>query len=604
MRCTVFTSEQYEQYPLVILAPAIKKDEMLRAYLTPHGVSPENVIAFQTHQSAVKKKTPKAEMVAWVTEELLPELERTQPSYVLVADAEYFKLLADTPKVDANLGYVLDSKYGPWKVVYIPNYRALFYDPAVVGAKIQRAMQAVQAHAESGYSAPGSNIITYQDYPRSVEDIKAWLDKLLAMDCPLAIDIEAFSLKPYLAGIGTISFAWNKEEGIAFAVDYEEIPDATEAPYGRQGYNAEVRKLLKDFFNAYRQTQHYHNISYDVSVLIYQLFMDDITDTAGLLEGMEVMLSNWEDTKLITYLATNSCAGNKLSLKEQAQEYAGNYAEAEIKDICMIPLDRLLRYNLIDSLSTWFVKEKHWDTMVADEQLDVYQTVFKPAIQDIVQMQLTGLPLNRERVLEVKEILGQDEKVALDAIRSSNVVRQFTYVLKEKWVAEKNAKLKKKRVTLADADVEYNPNSGPQLQALLFDMLGLPVLSLTDSKQPSTDRDTLKALRNHTSDPDVLAFLNGMLDYGAVNKILTSFIPAMLAAPQGKDGWHYLMGFFNLGGTVSGRLSSSEPNLQNLPASRSKYAKIFKSCFQAPPGWLFCGLDFALIKWRPTAAMQ
>lgn len=53
----------------------------------------------------------------------------------------------------------------------------------------------------------------------------------------------------------------------------------------------------------------------------------------------------------------------------------------------------------------------------------------------------------------------------------------------------------------------------------------------------------------------------------------------------------YLHGSFNLGGTVSGRLSSSDPNLQNVP-SGSTYGKLIKSCFTAlPPGWIFCGAD-------------
>ena len=54
------------------------------------------------------------------------------------------------------------------------------------------------------------------------------------------------------------------------------------------------------------------------------------------------------------------------------------------------------------------------------------------------------------------------------------------------------------------------------------------------------------------------------IDYKDVAKLLSSFIPAMLAAPQAPDGWHYLFGNYNLGGTVSGRLSSSNPNMQNL----------------------------------------
>ena len=141
-------------------------------------------------------------------------------------------------------------------------------------------------------------------------------------------------------------------------------------------------------------------------------------------------------------------------------------------------------------------------------------------------------------------------------------------------------------------EITFNPNSGPQLQTLLFEQLGLPVISLTEAKQPSTDGDTLKALRNHTIDPMVIDFLDAMIDYAAVKIIINTFIVALEGAVQGPDGWHYLFGNFNLGGTLSGRLSSSKPNLQNMPATGSRYAKIIKSCFQAPPGWIFAGLDF------------
>src|SRR5690606_2579768 len=132
-----------------------------------------------------------------------------------------------------------------------------------------------------------------------------------------------------------------------------------------------------------------------------------------------------------------------------------------------------------------------------------------------------------ERVKDVKAILEQDEQDALNTIHGSKVVQRFTHRLNENWVQWKNSTLKKKRVTLADAKQVFNPNSNTQLQDLLFDMLGLPVLGLTDSKQPSTDRDTIMALVHHTHDPDVKAFLESMLTYSSVNKILTSFIPAM-----------------------------------------------------------------------------
>jgi DNA polymerase-1 len=49
--------------------------------------------------------------------------------------------------------------------------------------------------------------------------------------------------------------------------------------------------------------------------------MTNIIDTKGLLQGINTMLTRWECTKLITYLATNSCGGNTLGLKAQAQEF-------------------------------------------------------------------------------------------------------------------------------------------------------------------------------------------------------------------------------------------------------------------------------------------
>ena len=593
-------SDGESKYPLCFLVSSIRKSEIESAYIAPFGIDPKDVLVLDLHYSQTSKKTPVKEIKEYITSELAPTLADGGVEYVMVTDADYFKVLTGATKVDVNLGYVMDSKYGNWKVVYLPSYRAIFYDPEKVKAKISQGMNAMMSHRSGSYKKPGIDIIHYEEYPQTVEEIRNALQRLLDMDCDLTCDIEGFDLKHHKAGIGTITFCWNQHEGLAFAVDYEPIPGATEAPFGRQIYNEPVRELLWGFFKMHMKKLIFHNIGYDGYVLIYQLYMADLIDTEGLLEGMSILMKNWDDTKLIAYLATNSCAGNKLSLKDLAQEFSGNYAETDIADITKIPLPNLLRYNLIDGLSTWYVHNKYYPKMVADDQLDIYNTLFKRAMTDIVQMQLTGMPLNMQRVMEVKIEMLNDFQKALDTINNTQVVKQFTYRLNEKWVKERNEKLKKKRVTMADAKEIFNPNSGPQLQDLLYEMVGLPVISLTDSKQPSTDADTLKNLRNHTQDPDILAFLNALLDYTSANTILKTFIPAMENAPQGPDGWHYMSGNFNLGGAVSGRLSSSDPNLQNFPAN-SRYAKLIKSCFQAPPGWLFCGLDFASLEDRISA---
>lgn len=604
MKHAVFTDEDNNVFPIAVLTNRIVKDGIRKEYIETFGMDPSSVVAVETPRPPEgKKKTPKKEMVEYVKETLIPNLNQVRTKYILCSDSEYFKVLTDLPQAANNLGYVVDCKYGPQKVAYLPSTRAVFYDPEKVRGEIQQAIDAVIAHYSGSYVDPGSDIIKFAAYPKTDKEIEEWLEKLLEMHVPLAIDTEAFSLKHYEAGLGSISFAWSKTEGIAFLVDY--VPTGSDtAPFGKQVRNEHRRELLRNFFIRYRQKAVYHNISFDATLLIYQLFMENLTDTTGMLQGMGLLLDNWDDTKLITYLATNSCAGNELGLKKQAQEYAGNYAESDIDDITKIKPDDLLKYNLVDSCSTWFVHEKHYNTMVADNQKDFYDTIFRPAILDIVQMQLTGMPLDMDRVVEVQGLLEKDADAALAVIKASPIVKAYNYKLCKDWVEKRNSELKVKRVSLLDAKEEFNPASPLQMQELLYEIIGLPVLDLTDSKQPATGKKVLEKLLNHANKYEeedlIVELLKALIDYKNVIKILESFIPAMLAAPQGPDGWHYLMGNFNLGGTVSGRLSSNNPNLQNLPAG-SKYAELIKSCFKAPPGYIFIGLDFASLEDRISA---
>ena len=592
MRYLTFGQEDNRAYKICILVNDIRKEEIERAYIRPYNLDPDEIVVIDLHQAPGKKKTPVKEQKAYITEELKPVLEDLSIQYLLVGDGDYFKTLTKTTsKIDKLLGYVMDTDYGPWKVVYVPSFRAIFYDPLKVNQRIASGVQALQSWIGGTYKDPGVDIIESCAYPHTVEEVRAILEHLKVMNVPLTVDIEGFSLKHYTAGIASIAFAWNKHEGVAFPVDIS----------GDPVYLTEVRELLKSFFSEFWNKLIFHKIDYDVTVLIYQLFMDDITDNVGLLEGLEVMLKNWDCTRLISYLATNSCAGNKLGLKEQAQEFAGNYAVEQIQNIRGMPIPQLLQYNLVDALATWHVWCKHWPGLIRDDQLKIYEDIFKPAMVDIIQMQLTGMPIDRARVKEVREILQKENDKAVYDMQASLLVREFVYQLNEEWVDEKNATLKRKFVTFAEADEQFNPNSGPQLIRLLYQNLDLPVIAKTETGLPSVDADTLAALVHHTNRPDVEHLLEALIRFRAVNKILTSTIPAMEQAAMGPDGWYYLFGNFNLGGTVSGRLSSSDPNLQNLPATGTRYAKLIKSCFKAPPGWLFCGIDFNSLEDRISA---
>ena len=586
---------------IAILVPRIQKSEVIKHYMPTLSQLNEEVMIADLYLNRKKKKTSNTEIKEYL-DDLLPNLIENGIEMLIVTQPDYFKVLTKQGKTDANIGDIFDA-VGGLKATYCPNYSRVFYDPDKTKAKIDQSLRAVTDFYAGTHTKVGSAIIHSAAYPSSLTEKLEWLDKLIDMDVDLTCDIEGFSLKHYDAGIGTITFCWDQHNGVAFEVDNTRTKK--EDPL--------VRMALKNFFYRFKRKMIYHNACYDVYVLIYQLFMDHILDQEGLLEGLEVMLKDWEDSQLITYLATNSCAGNELGLKAQAQEFAGNYAVEEINDITQIELDDLLKYNLVDGLSTWYVYNKHWQTMIDDDQMNTYLH-FKEWAVDIIQMQLTGLPVNMEKVKKLDKQLNRESQNCVRKLMNTKIAKAFLYQMEDEALEKKNAKLKTKVVTREDLGktkdlvVEFNPGSAVQLQRLLYssEFLGLPVLDTTDSGLPSTGAETLEKLLQHPISEETKGFLEILLEFKASAIIISTFIPAFLKAHQGPDGWHYLFGNFRLGGTLSGRLSSNNPNLQNIPSSaggplKSRLAKLVKECFQAPPGWLFVGLDFDSLEDRISA---
>ena len=602
---------------IAVLVPRIQTSEIIKHYMPTLSNLNEEVMVCDLYLNRKKKKTSNTEIKEYL-EDLLPHLINAGITMLVVTQPDYFKVLTKQAKTDANIGDIFDA-VGGFKATYVPNYTRVFYDPDKTKAKILQGLECVTTFLRTGaYQKLGTNIIHSAEYPATYDDKVAWLDKLLEMDVDLTCDIEGFSLKHYDAGVGTITFCWDEHNGIAFSVDY--LTRKNPGPNGELGISFVDKKLraaLKKFFYKFRVSGRkmiYHNICYDAYILIYQLFMDDILDQEGLLEGLDVMLDNWECTQIISYLATNSCAGNELGLKVQAQEFAGNYAVESIHDIRMIPEADLLRYNLVDGLSTWYVYNKNLPIMVADLQEDIYRGLFKDSVKDIIQMQLTGLPVNMKKVKALDVLLNKESDRCVKRMSQTKIVQGFVYQLEEEALVKKNDKLKTKVVTRADLRatkdliIEYNPSSAPQLQRLLFskEFLGLPVLDLTDSGLPSTGAETLEKLLQQNIAEKTKAFLEILIEYKASAIIISTFIPAFLKAAKGPDGWHYLFGNFRLGGALSGRLSSNSPNLQNIPSSagaplKKRLAKMIKECIEAPPGWLFVGLDFDSLEDRISA---
>lgn len=597
--------EDSAAYTVAILVKpnALKKQELIKAYVDPlmnQGIEKSEIIAFSLELG--EKGKVSSTMAKEYLAELLPTLKNIGTKYVYVTDSTYFKTLTKQTKAEPHLGYVLPCAikgYEDMNVVFGVNYQVLIYKPESQ-EKIDLSLKTLADHKTGSYTAIGSDIVHSAQYPKTLTEIEAALNQLHQYP-EISGDIEAFSLKFYEAGIATIGFAPTKHDGIAFACDYKEIAVLADGLHGIQEANPEVRALIKNFLETYQGKITWHNSTYDLKVLIYTLWMKDALDTAGLLKGLHTLCRSFDDTKIIAYLALNSTARNSYGLKDLAHEFAGNWAQSEINDVRKIPLPDLLRYNLVDCLSTNYVKEKYWPRMVQDDQLNIYNTLMVPSLKVIIQMELSGMPMNLKTVQKQKKLMEDKAKKCMEVVNNHPIIKELNYFIQETAMHKKQATLKKKVVTIEDFEgLSFNPNSPKHMQALLYEFMALPVIDYTDTKQPATGEDTLKKLMNHTEDQSYKDLIQALMDHGKVDKILSTFIPAFEQSHLKPDGWHYLHGSFILGGTVSGRLSSREPNLQNIPAG-SAYGKAVKEGFEAPEGWLFCGADFASLEDRISA---
>lgn len=579
---------------LAILLPNKDMDRNLidEHYIKPLealGVPRGEVVVFNLDHT-IKGKYPAAQSKAWL--EILHKLiKKSDIKTLLVCNPEYFKILAKVRKAEPFQGYPKESIWEGITAFVCPNYRSLFYNPSNE-QRIDLVLRALGMYVTSKGMMFEQDLTEKCLYFYKNAEIKKALN-LLMEEPALTCDIETNSLKVYEAGIISISFARNTEEGIAFPV----------------GQNEVVRTALRTFFLNYTGKLIFHNAPYDTKVLIWELFMKNPKDYTGMLEGLDAMYRNLEDTKVIAYMALNTTADLDLSLKSLAYAFAGNYALDDMENIAKYSLSETLEYNVIDSLATWYVYNKHRDT-VRQETEEAYQTVFRPSLKTITLMELVGVPLSMVEVLASEKELEKITSHHRSRIMNHPIIKKVTWELRDLEAVKANKKLKKLRKDRNDfLDFEFNPGSNPQLAHLLFTHLKLPVLELTKEKNPSTKADVLKALKNHTNDTAIQNMLEDLIELHDAEKILNTFIKAFKERSFVKQGWYYLHGSFNLGGTKSGRLSSSNPNLTNIPSKGTQYAKMVKQCFrtqnmQMPGddyGWLLVGADYPSLEDRISA---
>ena len=551
---------------ILIKDDAVIGHEILQHYVRPleaKGLSKDNIAVFGLlyEDSKIRAELGKAYLKM-----LLPKILKLETvENLIVADTNYFKWLTKNTKVTNCYGETFDGKldgYENFKVVIVPNFKSLFYNPNNVEL-INEGFTAI-----TGFKKP--NIIHSSKYITTPDKVEDFLHSLIKKPA-LTIDIETTGL--HLGSeILSIAFAWDKHNGGAI-------------------YMKHINKqLIKEFFVNYKGTMIFHNALFDCKHLIYNLF-------SSTQEGLNTF-ENVEDSLIYTYIAKNSTTEAKLDLKSNSLEFAGNYG-IDIKDASNLPINVLLKYNLKDCLATWYVYTKYKAIVLSNGLIEPYTTIFQPSIKVLLKMMLVGLPLDNSRVLEVEKELTTKHNKHVSAIANYPEIIKFNWGLRHDAMTQTNSQLKRKCKPFSDfLDLEFNPKSNKNIRELFYTQLGYEPIDFTDTKQAATGSKTLKKLLNVIKTDSHKEILEHLIGISQTSKILSTFIKAF--KKHSIDG--FLHGSLKLGGTQSGRLSSSDPNLQNLP-SNSIYGKAIKSCFKAPEGYLWAGADFSSLEDRVNALL-
>ena len=213
-----------------------------------------------------------------------------------------------------------------------------------------------------------------------------------------------------------------------------------------------------------------------------------------------------------------------------------------------------------------YKKSKNLFDKLKENSLDkLYYEMEEPVARIIAEMEQTGIMINAENIKSVADKL----KTFIDL--EYNKIKEA-------------------------AGFDLNPNSPKQLSSYLYDKLGLKGAKKNKSGY-STDEDTLKDLR--ISYPEYDSFISSILKYREINKLYSTYTLNLLE--YAKDGRIHTE--FKQTGTATGRLSSSNPNMQNIP-QKGEYAEILRSSFVAKKGCKLVSLDYSQIELRILAHLS
>ena len=376
-----------------------------------------------------------------------------------------------------------------------------------------------------------------------IKDIEG-VEKLvedLKKESVICFDTETNSPNPVSASL--VGFSFSAKPGMGFY-----IPVNVEGALDEK----EVVEIIRPLFEDEGKTLVAHNYKFDWLILY----------RAGIqIKGKPF------DTMIAAYLID---ATQKIKMDELSKKYL-NYEPVPIealigkgkRQISMADLtpEEVYLYACEDADITLRLYEIFSEQLTKDELDEVAKTVEFPLMEVLAEIEYQGVKLDTEMLEGFSEDLASDLKEL------------------EKQIYEK-------------AGEEFNINSPQQLGTILFDKLGLPAGKKTKTGQYSTNESVLTKLAVKYEMPDLI------LEYRQLAKLKSTYVDALPSIVDETTGRIHTD--FNQSVAATGRLSSSNPNLQNIPI-RTKRGREIRKAFIADEGFKIMSADYSQVELRVIA---
>jgi DNA polymerase-1 len=417
-------------------------------------------------------------------------------------------------------------------------------------AAVPEAGAATVSVPDLGAAAPAAERRREYQCVTSREAFDAWLVRLAAAPL-ISFDTETDSLNYLSAHIVGLSFAVSAGEAayVPLSHDYPGAPPQLERDF--------VLSALKPLLEDESRSKLGHHLKFDCHILAnYGIAL------AG--QRYDSMLESYVLNSVVTRHDMDSTVQKYLGIKTIHYEDVCGKGSKQIT-FNQVELDRAAEYAAEDADVTLQLHQALWPRLEALPRLQkLYETIEQPLVAVLFRMERTGVLVDRE--------------------------------LLKKQSAELAARmLELQGQAHAVAGGAFNVDSPKQLQEILFGRLGIPVIRKTPTGQPSTAEDVLEELAAAYPLPKLI------LEYRSVAKLKSTYtdkLPEQIEQRTGRIHTSYHQAI-----AATGRLSSSDPNLQNIPI-RTPEGRRIRQAFVAPPGHSLVAADYSQIELRIMAHLS